>query len=85
MCLNFSNHQLKMDFYKQLGISEARGNHKPNRNTRNKEKGIQTQCYRESSTYKRRKQENKKGTEKDYKNSQKTIDKKAVTTDHKKE
>ena len=55
---------------------KAHGNHKPKiykRYTRMKEKGIQTQHYRKSSTYNRRKQENKKGTEKNYKNNQKTI------------
>ena len=49
MCWNLSDHQLKIDFYKYIGIYEAHGNHNPKlykRHTRNKEKGIQTHHYK---------------------------------------
>ena len=41
---------------------------------------VENDCCRKSSTYKGREQENQKGTEKNYKNNQKTVNKMAVTT-----
>lgn len=72
-CPNINSQHLNTDCYKH---SLVYMNHMANTNQKfmrdiqkNKEKEIPTQRYRRSLTYKRRKQENNKGTEKNSKNN----------------
>ena len=62
MCSNLSNHQLKINCYKPRLIYMKHmiaTNQKSMRDVqKNKEKGIQTEHYRKSSTYKITEQEN---------------------------